>query len=176
MKSGKGFTLIELMIVVAIIGILAAIAIPSFLRFQAKAKQSEVRQNLGAIYTAYQTYYTDYSTFPSAVTITLPGGQTANCLSVANFIPKGIKRYNYECMGSVVYPADLGWIASKCDGATAADDAIFTVEACSNIDSDSAADVWISNDSKRLNNTDSAGNACGDVQLETPGSCGVTAP
>ncbi|MBI2370572.1 MAG: prepilin-type N-terminal cleavage/methylation domain-containing protein, partial [Deltaproteobacteria bacterium] len=44
----QGFTLIELMIVVAIIGILAAIAIPNFLRFQAKSKQSEAKTNLAA--------------------------------------------------------------------------------------------------------------------------------
>src|SRR4051812_47117589 len=52
----RGFTLIELMIVVAIIGILAAIAIPNFLKFQARAKQSEPKGNLKAISTAEQSF------------------------------------------------------------------------------------------------------------------------
>ena len=55
-KKTKGFTLIELMIVVAIIGILAAIAIPNFLRYQAKSKQSEAKANLGAIFTSETSY------------------------------------------------------------------------------------------------------------------------
>lgn len=49
--SREGFTLVELMIVVAIIGILATIAVPQYQKFQAKSKQTEIRLALGAIHT-----------------------------------------------------------------------------------------------------------------------------
>ncbi len=59
----KGFTLIELMIVVAIIGILAAIAIPNFLNYQCKAKQSEAKSHLGTIRSMQEAYFAEYDTY-----------------------------------------------------------------------------------------------------------------
>jgi prepilin-type N-terminal cleavage/methylation domain-containing protein len=56
MHNRKGFTLIELMIVVVIIGILAALAIPRFMQASSKAKQSEAKQILKQIYTMQHAY------------------------------------------------------------------------------------------------------------------------
>ena len=66
-STKKGFTLIELMIVVAIIGILAAVAVPNFMRFQARAKQSEAKMNLKAIYTAQHAYMQETDTFSNSI-------------------------------------------------------------------------------------------------------------
>ena len=59
----KGFTLIELMIVVVIIGILAALAIPRFMQATTKSKQSEAKQILKQIYTMQRAYRQEYNTY-----------------------------------------------------------------------------------------------------------------
>ena len=58
-KAQEGFTLIELMIVVAIIGILAAVAIPAFMKYIKKSKTSEARQFVKKIYDGARAYYMD---------------------------------------------------------------------------------------------------------------------
>lgn len=67
MKKNNGFTLVELMVVVAIIGILAAVAIPNFKKYQARSKTSEAKVQLAAAYMALESFYHTYSTYASCL-------------------------------------------------------------------------------------------------------------
>ena len=68
MMNRKGFTLVELMIVVAIIGILAAIAIPNFVNMQYRAKRAEVPSNVDGIKTAQLAYEASFDQFVAETT------------------------------------------------------------------------------------------------------------
>ena len=100
----RGFTLIELMIVVAIIGILAAIAIPNFLQFQLRSKTGEAKTNLAAIRTAEEGYFAEFNIYV-AQTAAWPGGglgankrpwPTGSSFDQLGWSPEGEVFYDYS--------------------------------------------------------------------------------
>jgi len=81
----KGFTLIELMIVVAIIGILAALAIPAYSDYTIKAKVSEAASLTGAMKAAVEIYYSENGTLPDITDTTdFPSADPYEDLGVAS--------------------------------------------------------------------------------------------
>lgn len=115
MFNKKGFTLVELMIVVAIIGILAAIAIPNFVAMQYRAKRAEVPGNVDGIKTAQMAYDAAFDTFinqptyiPRSITgaaadkiqVDWPGGPAGGGFSTLGWAPDGKVRGAYQVMST----------------------------------------------------------------------------
>ena len=102
-RTKKGFTLIELMIVVVIIGILAALAIPRFMKASLKAKISEAKGLVKQLYTLNQAFYQEHGHFCTADQLTdgsaWEGGAGSDAETVADSLgfdlPTGTPRFNY---------------------------------------------------------------------------------
>ncbi len=116
-EGDQGFTLIELLVVIIIIGILSAIALPSFLNQTAKARASEAKSNVGAMNRAQQAYFLEQSNFtstPSQLGLSLKNSDNFNYTAdnsvtnkVANYgtsTKPDIKSYS----GGVFYTASSG--------------------------------------------------------------------
>lgn len=107
-KNQKGFSLVELMIVVGIIGILATLALPRFKQFQAKAKMGEAKNILSHIYTLEQTYSLDNNTYIAFGNM----GASANSLTANqncqnNNIPAGAQAIGFRldpCLANAPVP------------------------------------------------------------------------
>jgi general secretion pathway protein G/type IV pilus assembly protein PilA len=86
-KNQKGFTLIELMIVVAIIGILAAVAIPKFAEMMERSRDGATKGNIGALKSAISIYYGDHEgVYPTDLTGINPGGTSTAWQFLAKYI------------------------------------------------------------------------------------------
>ena len=126
-RYSKGFTLIELMIVVVIIGILAALAIPRFMRSTTKSKQSEAKQLLKQIYTMQHAYRQEFDSY-------CLNGVSASAAAPTAFARLGVDigataRYTYAMVSAVN---------------------TFTCTATANLDDDATNDVWTITDAGNL--------------------------
>lgn len=150
-----GFTLIELMITVAIIGVLSAIAIPNFLSYQARARQSEARAVLSGIYVTEQSYFINFNRFGSMLEIqfTYAAGVTGSASRYTlRSPPNGGIGANSGTLGVDVYAPASGATAQTGTFVIAQGDILpspsFTVSATANLDADSTTDEWHVNDAK----------------------------
>ena len=139
MFSKKGFSLVELMIVVAIIGILAAIAIPNFVEMQLRAKRSEVPGNVDGIKTAeiaYDASFDGYIVLPQNPA-SAPGKAQVAWVSTAEYdqlgwSPDGEVRGTYQASETTTDFLVTGTSDVDGDGVTANYTATKTINATQN--------------------------------------------
>ena len=147
----RGFTLIELMIAVAIIGILAAIGIPSYMRYQLNAKAAEAKYNLGEIRTVEEAYKTETDTYLAAASA--PGGAVGSAkqawvgnagFDTVGFVPAGSVYYNYavDAMGTpqVTLADGSGFAATT--GTSTAPELGYKATAVGDLDGDGTAQIY----------------------------------
>lgn len=162
-KNQQGFTLVELMVVVAIIGILSTVAVPQFKKYQGKAKTSEAKVQLASIYTVEMGAMTDYDGYATCLTdlgydpqlkgyyavgfqaalttaVTNRGG---TCASAPNIAPTTRLR-----AGKAAPPINAGAVAANFQ--------TFTAQAIGNV-YEAVDNAWTINQAKNLQQTPGAG-------------------
>jgi type IV pilus assembly protein PilA len=154
LRNSKGFTLIELMVVVAVLGLVAAIAVPNYLRYQAKSRQAEARTILGELFVGEVAYYGERSYYgdlnqigfllQSATNRYGYRSGAAGPAGGASTATPGLDLIN-PCCAFALQAEQLGIQAiNSAPGASAG----FTATATANLDNDFTIDQFFVNDIK----------------------------
>lgn len=132
---------IGVLVIVASIAIVAAIAIPDFLQFGAKAKQSEVKHNLGEAYVAQTAYFAEHGTYASG----------DKCFELMDWHPAPDNMYSYFCDTDAIMNTK-GKRAPRPPVIPITKD-YFVIIAVGDIDSDDESDYWTIGDANILSNS-----------------------
>ena len=165
-KLQRGFTLIELMIAVAIVGILVAIAIPSFTKFQARSKQSEAKANLKAVFVSEKGFMQEKEKYSSLVgqlgfspernnryayylasggSLEDRSGPTPATVAGDNGISVDTFRYTGDEADPATWPTACGQTPAVVDPPTPS----FIAAAAGDVDDDDTIDHWTISDQSR---------------------------
>jgi type IV pilus assembly protein PilA len=141
-QTMKGFTLIELMIVVAIIGILAAIAIPNFLKYQLRAKFGELPTNVSALFKAEESLRQSERLVPGAAVAGTTGQYAAVSAPAACVIAAGAGTSKHPWLAADLTASNaIDWVVEGStygcyDAVVSATGTDMALSAASNIDGD----------------------------------------
>lgn len=156
-KSNHGFSLVELMVVVAIIGILATVAIPNLRKFQDKARQGEAKTQLSTYYTAQETFRNEHASYQGAFesisffpqgkvvyNVGLPDAAVNANFNIADFVEPAPASFNTKmCL------ANSTCVPTKSFDDTASDLTTGTITCA-----DGNCDAWTASAKGKLNSVD----------------------
>jgi prepilin-type N-terminal cleavage/methylation domain-containing protein len=156
MQRTRGFTLVELMIVVAIIGVLASVAIPSFINYQLKSKRAEGFANLSALGKAQKAYYAEFNAYVSVAaepsgtlgapptTVVRDSSGIGPAFAAVGWSPEGDVFFDYDTVTDLAPQLATCTCAGPC----------FTAAAYGNLDGDATLSVLL------VAHPDTAGGFC----------------